>query len=87
MLSLVGSADKAKALIELRQQYPLATLLQVVKLSRSTFYDQAKAQQSVDKYADLKVRIREIYTCHNLSPVMDLFNGEWKTLVFTVVNQ
>ncbi len=28
------------------------------------FYYQAKAQQGVDKDADLKVRIREIYDCH-----------------------
>jgi len=42
----------------------LATLLQVAKLPRSTFYYQAKAQQGVDKDADLKVRIREIYDCH-----------------------
>jgi transposase InsO family protein len=42
----------------------LATLLQVAKLSRSTFYYQAKAQQGVDKDAELKVRIREIYNCH-----------------------
>ncbi|MEY3639491.1 MAG: transposase catalytic site ISRme12 [Pseudomonadota bacterium] len=39
-------------------------LLQAAKLSRSTFYYQAKAQQGVDRNVDLKSRIREVYDCH-----------------------
>ena len=42
----------------------MATLLEVAKLPRSTFYYQLKAQQGVDRDADLRVRIREIYDCH-----------------------
>jgi putative transposase len=39
-------------------------LLHAAKLSRSTFYYQAKAQQGEDRSADLKSRIREVYDCH-----------------------
>jgi transposase InsO family protein len=39
-------------------------LLHAAKLSRSTFYYQAKAQQGEDRSADLKNRIREVYDCH-----------------------
>jgi putative transposase len=50
--------------MELRQQHPLATLLKVAGLSRSTFYYQAKAQQSGDRYAELKASIAAIYERH-----------------------
>jgi len=50
--------------IELRQQHLLATLLTIAKLSRSTFYYQARAQRVGDRYAALKARIREIYERH-----------------------
>ena len=51
-------------MIELRQQHLLATLLTIAKLSRSTFYYQARAQRVGDRYAALKARIREIYERH-----------------------
>jgi putative transposase len=50
--------------IELRQQYPLATLLRIAGLSRSTFYYQAKVQQAGDRYAELKASIGSIYERH-----------------------
>jgi len=50
--------------IELRQQHPLAGLLKVAGLARSTFYYQLNALQLTDKYADLKVQIRAIYDRH-----------------------
>jgi transposase InsO family protein len=50
--------------IELRQHYPLAGLLKVAGLARSTFYYQQSALQLADKYADLKVEIRAIYERH-----------------------
>lgn len=50
--------------MELRAEYPLATLLSVAGLSRSTFYYQAKVQQSADKYAQLKASIAAIYERH-----------------------
>jgi putative transposase len=50
--------------LELRHQYRLAGLLQVSGLARSTFYYQQKLLQSSDKYADLKVRIRDLFERH-----------------------
>jgi putative transposase len=50
--------------IELRQQYPLAALLKIAGLSRSTFYYQAKVQRAGDRYAGLKARIGAIYERH-----------------------
>jgi transposase InsO family protein len=50
--------------IELRQQYPLAALLKIARLSRSTFYYQAKVQQAGDRYAELKANIGAIYEHH-----------------------
>lgn len=49
---------------ELRQQYPITSLLKVAGLARSTFYYQQKALLAVDKYADLKNTIRTIYARH-----------------------
>ncbi|CAN1528429.1 Tra5 Transposase and inactivated derivatives [Burkholderiaceae bacterium] len=51
-------------MIELRQHYPLTTLLKIAALSRSTFYYQVKAQQAGDKYAGLKASIGAIYDRH-----------------------
>lgn len=48
----------------LRVAYPLAILLRVSGLSRSTFYYQAKVQQSADRYAELKSKIAQIYAYH-----------------------
>ena len=39
-------------------------MLKIAKLSRSTFYYQAKIQQGSDKYATLKAQIREVYERH-----------------------
>lgn len=51
-------------MIELRQDYPLPTLLKAAGLSRSTFYYQAKVLEAGDRYAGLKTRIRAIYERH-----------------------
>jgi hypothetical protein len=50
--------------IEPRHQYPLAGLLKLAGLARSTFYYQQKALQVADKYADLKARIKTIFDRH-----------------------
>jgi hypothetical protein len=42
--------------LELRQKYPLAGLLKLAGLARSTFYYQQKALQQADKHTDLKVK-------------------------------
>lgn len=49
---------------ELRQDYPLADLLKVAGLARSSFYYQQKLLRLTDKYANLKVRIRSIFDQH-----------------------
>ncbi|WP_409014289.1 IS3 family transposase, partial [Caballeronia sp. LZ002] len=59
-----SAAVKARIVLELRQQYPLAGLLKVAGLARSTFYYQKKALGIADKYASLKVRIRSIFDEH-----------------------
>jgi transposase InsO family protein len=49
---------------ELRQKYPVTSLLTVAGLASSTFYYQRKAQQAVDKYAQLKNLIRDVFQHH-----------------------
>lgn len=51
-------------MLELRQQYPLAGLLRVAGLARSTFYYQQAVLQAHDKYTELKARIRELFARH-----------------------
>jgi putative transposase len=50
--------------LELRQQFPLAGLLRLAGLARSTFYYQRVGLAAADKYAELKARIREIFNRH-----------------------
>jgi putative transposase len=50
--------------IELRPQFPFASLLRAAGLARSTFYYQQGVLQTVDKYADLKSQIKAIYEHH-----------------------
>ena len=49
---------------ELRQQHPIAGLLALAGLARSTFYYQQKVQLLEDKHADLKKSIRSLYERH-----------------------
>lgn len=49
---------------ELRQQYPVAGLLKVAGLSRSTFYYQVDVQSAGDKQAPLKEAIRAVFERH-----------------------
>jgi hypothetical protein len=49
---------------ELRQRYPLAELLKVAGLPRSTFYYHQKVLQAGDKCAALKERIRVLFAEH-----------------------
>jgi transposase InsO family protein len=51
--------------LELRQQYPLAGLLKMAGLARSTFYYQQKALLAVDPHAGLKERIGALYAQHH----------------------
>ena len=51
-------------MIELRHQYPLASLLRAAGLARSTFYYQQAALQVVDKYAATRDQIKAIYDLH-----------------------
>lgn len=49
---------------ELRQQYPVAGLLKLAGLARSTFYYQQKVLLAGDKHASLKGSIRTIFERH-----------------------
>jgi putative transposase len=49
---------------ELRQLFPLAGLLRLAKLPRSTFYYQQQALQAADKYGQLKEQIRTLFDRH-----------------------
>ncbi|MGE8626730.1 IS3 family transposase [Achromobacter denitrificans] len=60
-----GSAgEKAQMVQGLRSAHPLALLLRVARLSRSTFYYHLKVQGAADKYAGLKARIGAVYARH-----------------------
>ncbi|RIY39448.1 hypothetical protein CJP73_14490 [Neopusillimonas maritima] len=48
----------------LRHAYPLALLLRVAGLSRSTFYYHEKCAKETDKHADVKARILSIFEEH-----------------------
>ena len=50
--------------MELKQDYPLAALLKVAGLARSSFYYQRKLTRLTDKYAGLKTMIRRIFDQH-----------------------
>ena len=49
---------------ELRQQYPLAGLLKLAKLPRSTFYYQQNVLKRDDKFQQLKLTIRSVFERH-----------------------
>ena len=49
---------------ELRQLFPLAGLLKLANLARSTFYYQHKSLQGADKYEQLKEQIRTLFNRH-----------------------
>ena len=49
---------------ELRQHFPIAGLLKLAKLPRSTFYYQQKALQADDKHKQLKEKIRAVFNRH-----------------------
>lgn len=51
-------------MLELRRQYPLAGLLKIAGLARSTFYYQQKALLAADPHAGLKDHIRALYARH-----------------------
>ncbi|MFZ6649783.1 IS3 family transposase [Undibacterium sp. TJN25] len=57
-------AQKAQVVAELRQQFPLAGLLKVAELARSTFYYQQKAALVCDKHLGLKRQISAIFARH-----------------------
>ncbi len=51
-------------MLVLRPQYPLASLLVVAGLPRSTFYYQCKALAAPDKHARLKQQIADVFALH-----------------------
>lgn len=51
-------------MLGLRQQFPIAGLLKIAGLARSTFYYQCKAMHRQDKHAPLKATIRSVFERH-----------------------
>lgn len=49
---------------ELRQQFPLADLLKLAGLARSTFYYQLQIAQGADKHRALKQQIQSLFALH-----------------------
>ena len=48
-------------ILELRQEFPLAMLLEIARLPGATFYYHAKRMVQEDKYADIKTNITDIF--------------------------
>ncbi|WP_155638420.1 IS3 family transposase [Burkholderia cepacia] len=60
-----GSAkEKTQIVRELRQHHPVAALLKVAGLARSTFYYQLGTLNADDRHADLKAKIRTVFEHH-----------------------
>ncbi|WP_243488501.1 IS3 family transposase [Massilia violaceinigra] len=59
-----AAMQKAHIVHELRLQFPVAQLLALTGLKRSTFYYQQKVAQVGDKHADLKACIETTYEAH-----------------------
>ncbi|MGV2291391.1 IS3 family transposase [Trinickia sp. YCB016] len=60
-----GSAkEKTQIVSELRARHPLAALLKVAGLARSTFYYQLRAQEAGEPQVELKAQIRALYERH-----------------------
>ncbi|WP_419686126.1 IS3 family transposase [Burkholderia theae] len=59
-----SAKEKAQIVQELRSCHPLASLLKVAKLARSTFYYQLNVLEMGDRHAGLKTEIRTIYDHH-----------------------
>ncbi|QGZ38061.1 IS3 family transposase [Pseudoduganella flava] len=59
-----STAEKAQVVQELRQDHPIAGLLKVAQLPRSTFYYQQSLLGKDDKYDGLKRAIKEVYERH-----------------------
>lgn len=60
----VSSPEKAQIIRDLRRQFPLAELLKLAGLARSTFYYQQAAQLAPDKYLSVKDQIKSIFHRH-----------------------
>ena len=59
-----SAAEKTQVVQELRQLFPMAGLLKLAKLPRSTFYYQQQALHTADKYQQLKEKIRTRFDRH-----------------------
>ncbi|AYA74701.1 IS3 family transposase [Bacillus sp. Y1] len=55
---------KAQVIYELKDQYDVVDLVEVADIPRSTYYYWEKRLNQVDKYANVKEEIREIYHAH-----------------------
>ncbi|MDK8643656.1 IS3 family transposase [Niallia taxi] len=53
--------EKVKAIYELRKSFPIAELMKIAGIAKSTYYYQLKAIQRPDKYIEIKQHIEFIY--------------------------
>ena len=60
-LDPLKNREKVVIIDALQQKYSLPVLLLKLGLSRSSYYYQKKVQNRIDKYADLREKIREIF--------------------------
>jgi transposase InsO family protein/transposase-like protein len=60
----VSSSEKTQIVRELREKFPLAQLLKLTGLSRSTFYYRQAAQLAPDKYQVVKDQIKVVFHRH-----------------------
>lgn len=49
---------------ELRQQFSLPALLKFAGVAKSTFFYRLKADQAIDRYADLRAAVKSVYALH-----------------------
>ncbi|WP_146143134.1 IS3 family transposase, partial [Halomonas sp. ND22Bw] len=56
-----GTTLKVQAVDDLKAQFPLALLLQIAHLPKSTFYDHRNRLRRADRHAELKGAIRETF--------------------------
>ncbi|QTD91557.1 IS3 family transposase [Burkholderia anthina] len=59
-----SAKEKTQIVRELRQRHPVAALLKIAGLARSTFYYQLRTLDADDRYADLKAKIRTVFDHH-----------------------
>ena len=58
----LANAQKARVIDALRDTYPLQELLNKLELSKSNYFYQREAHSAPDKYCDLHISVREVFS-------------------------